>query len=357
MSDSIEIQSFKGPYKVLFLPTIQSVFEQLLQNKKKYFIVDKNVFRLYESYLKPFTEQMVLIEANEETKSLHAMSDIITALAGKGMKRDHRLVAIGGGITQDITSFLSATLYRGVDWSFIPTTLLAQADSCIGSKSSINVAGYKNLVGTFNPPEQILICTDFLNTLNKDDLYSGIGEIIKVHMIDSAQSFNEVEKNHADFFTNRRVLVDFIKKSLLIKKRIIEIDEFDKNIRNILNYGHSFGHAIESATNFAIPHGIAVTMGMDMANFVSYKLNKWSREQYLKHQALLKANSVQFYKYPVDFTKFIEAIAQDKKNSSSHLNLILPKANESLEKMPVLNDEVFQSACKEYLNEFRMAAV
>ncbi len=356
MSDRIDIQSYKGPYSVFFLPTVQSAFEQLLQNKQKYFIVDKNVFRIYESYLTPFAEQMVLIDANEDTKSLHAMTDIITTLAAKGMRRDHRLVAVGGGITQDITSFLSATLYRGVDWSFIPTTLLAQADSCIGSKSSINVAGYKNIIGTFNPPEQILICTDFLNTLNKVDLYSGIGEIIKVHMIDSTRSFKEVEKNYADFFTKRAVLVEFIKKSLLIKKRIIEADEFDKNIRNILNYGHSFGHAIESATNFAIPHGIAVTMGMDMANFVSYKLDKWSREQFQEHQPLLKANSIQFYKYPIDFGKFIEALAQDKKNSSSHLNLILPTADASLEKSPVLSDEVFQSACKEYLNEFRMAA-
>ena len=351
MSEAISILSNKGPYQVQFASSVTAVVSQIPIDKKNFFIIDQKVSQLYGAQFAEFRTQTVSINANETTKSLHSLTEIISNLLEIGMRNGDRLIAVGGGITQDITAFLASVLYRGVAWSFIPTTLLAQADSCIGSKSSINVAGYKNLLGSFCPPEKIWIATDFLNTLKKEDLHSGIGEIIKVHIIDSYESFKSVERDYPQFFTQPELLKSYIEKSLNIKKKFIELDEFDKNVRNILNYGHSFGHAIESATNFAVPHGIAVGIGMDMANYTAYRLGRWSKEQYLKYHPLLKQNSIQFYNETVDFDIFIAAIANDKKNSNQHLNLILPNSEQRLEKTAVVNGPEFQNICREFLND------
>ena len=135
--------------------------------------------------------------------------------------------------------FLSATLLRGINWNFIPTTLLAQADSCIGSKSSINCNGVKNILGTFTPPEKVAICPIFLSSLNKAEIHSGIGEILKVHAISGKEKFQKIKLKYDQLFKNNEELLKKIYESLLIKKKFIEIDEFDRGPRNIFNYGHS----------------------------------------------------------------------------------------------------------------------
>src|SRR5581483_3202456 len=190
------------------------------------------------------------------------------------IRRNHVLVAIGGGIIQDITCFLAATMLRGLPWNFIPTTLLAQADSCIGSKSSINAGEAKNILGTFTPPARVDVSTRFLKTLDERDIRSGIGEMLKVHAIEGPQSFDQIAHDYENILSDDSVMLHYIRRSLDIKKRIIEIDEFDRGPRNVMNYGHSFGHAIESATDFAVPHGIAVTLGMDLANYTAVRTGR-----------------------------------------------------------------------------------
>ena len=139
-----------------------------------------------------------------------------------------------------------------VEWNFVPTTLLSQADSCIGSKSSINCNNVKNVLGTFTPPKNVLIYSEFLKTLQLREIKSGIGEMLKVHAISGVDDFNSIKKVYKDLFKKQDIMLNKIYKSLIIKKKFIEIDEFDKGPRNIFNYGHSFGHAIERATNFKI---------------------------------------------------------------------------------------------------------
>ena len=122
----------------------------------------------------------------------------------------------------------------------------------------------KNIIGTFNPPQTVFICGEFLETLEKKEIHSGLGEILKVHAIESAESFDRLAKDYDRLWADRNVLLGYIRAALRIKQPYIEIDEFDREIRNIFNYGHSFGHAIESATHYAIPHGVAVTIGMEI---------------------------------------------------------------------------------------------
>ena len=164
-------------------------------------------------------------------------------------------------------------MYRGVDWIFFPTTLLAQGDSCIGSKTSINFGKFKNQVGGFYPPVNIYIDLAFLATLKDIDIKSGLGEMCHYYIVAGEEDFMRYKREYDFALSDKNVLAGIIARSLEIKKGYIEIDEFDQKERQVFNYGHSFGHAIESLTDYRIPHGIAVSYGMDMANFISVKLD------------------------------------------------------------------------------------
>ncbi|RYZ79742.1 MAG: iron-containing alcohol dehydrogenase, partial [Proteobacteria bacterium] len=297
-----------------------------------------------------------LIEANEESKKLDRFTNYVEQLARQAVRRGHTLVAVGGGVTQDIACFLATTLYRGVSWVFYPTTLLAQADSCIGSKSSINVGEFKNILGTFTPPTQIFIDSEVLRTLQLTEVHSGVGEMLKIHLNAGPQKFSEIEAVFDNLFEDSSIMLEFIYKSLLIKQTFIEADEFDRNIRNVLNYGHSFGHAIESATHFAVPHGIAVTMGMDLANFIAIKtgLTSESSSEYWKRVHRVLAKNFRGYEtVEVPFSPFLEALGRDKKNTSSELGLILPGPDCVPMRVHRSNDLPFQSLCREYFETVR----
>lgn len=352
MSERLEIASHQGPYTAEFLPgAIARVHE--LAPAKSHFIIDSNIARLYARELATVlkTPPALVVEATEANKSLDRFTDYVEKLVARKVRRGDTLVAIGGGIIQDITCFIAATLLRGLDWNFFPTTLLAQADSCIGSKSSINVGHAKNMLGTYTPPKRIWIDTGVLATLEKRDIHSGIGEMLKVHIIDGPESFAWIAEEYPRLLADKAALERGIRRSLAIKQKFIEADEFDKGIRNVLNYGHSFGHAIEAATEFAIPHGIAVTMGMDLANFAAAKLGIGSEEHYRRMQPTLRANYAEFAKTRIPFEPFLAALGKDKKNEGSTLGLILPDKAGKIGKFQVPNDTRFREACGEYFEK------
>lgn len=355
MFETITIQSHAGPYTAIFennvFPTLSA-----MADGGCHFIVDKKVAGLYHDQLENVlaSNSALLIEAIESNKSLEKMPAYVEHLVGKSLRRDQTLVAIGGGIIQDITCFLASTMLRGVPWHFYPTTLLAQADSCIGSKSSINCGDAKNILGTFTPPERVTISVPFLDTLEERDVRSGVGEMIKVHVIDGPQSFDLIASDYPRLFTDPEIMSNYIRRSLEIKKEYIEKDEFDRTIRNVFNYGHSFGHAIEAATNFAIPHGIAITIGMDMANFVSWKLGVGSEDNFQRMHPILKSNYSRFDDLPVPLEPFMAAIAKDKKNvGSGSVTLILVDAGGQVSKQAHANDEAFSRFCSGFLETGR----
>lgn len=358
LREQITIESFKGNYKVFFCHDFQEILTSLSGQSNYLFIVDKNIHKLYPEVCEQINQlsnnKVYYIEANEETKSLENMPAIIEqSLLKNEVRRDTLLVAVGGGITQDICCFLATNMFRGMNWTFIPTTLLAQADSCIGSKSSINLHGYKNLLGSFTPPNNIYIAPFFLKTLHPKDFLSGIGEMIKVHIIEGKQSFNAIQSVYNKLIEDELTLIEYIKKSLLIKKHFIELDEFDKGPRNVMNYGHSFGHAIETATQFEIPHGIAVTIGMDMANYIACKFNRITEKDYKYYSTLLRTNAKEYYKFKISFESFFNALAKDKKNVGEKLSLILLNKDITPEKVLFEKSEHFKTECKYYLEQFR----
>ena len=350
VSEQLVIQSHRGPYTVVFDDTLLSDPVRLLEGEP-HFLIDANVARLYEADLHAILDRpnAIIIEATEENKSIEKTIPVIERLVLNKVRRDHTLVAIGGGIIQDITCFIASTLLRGLPWRFVPTTLLAQADSCIGSKSSINLGATKNILGTFNPPQNIFIHAELLETLEDKDIQSGIGEIIKVHAIDGIAAFDRLAADFDRLSDDRAVLSRYIRAALLIKQRFIEQDEFDRGIRNIFNYGHSFGHAIESATHYAVPHGIAVAIGMDMANYIAAKRSLLPLEHYHRMHSILQKNYGIYAKTQIPLDEMLSALMKDKKNTSTMLRLIVPVGDQAaIQRIEVSPDEVFRSQCVEF---------
>jgi 3-dehydroquinate synthase len=349
MADSLvhevlTINSHKGPYVVHFVEDILSTPRPLSEGDP-HVIIDANVARTYKADLKSVLSHpnTIIIEATEDAKSLQQIMPIIELLIQNKIRKTHHLVAIGGGVIQDISCFIASILLRGIDWHFIPTTLLAQADSCIGSKSSINVESSKNIVGTFYPPRTVWIDSSFLASLGDSELRSGIGEILKVHAIDSPESFDNVAKDYESMMSDHTILRKYIRDSLMIKKRFIEIDEFDKGVRNIFNFGHSFGHAIETATNFAVPHGIAVTMGMDIACQISHSRGSLPTQHLNRMHGHLRKNYLPFADVDIPDDVMFNALMRDKKNSTTMLGLILPIGDRSIiERVDIPPDETFR---------------
>lgn len=306
------------------------------------FIIDKNVYELYKNTVLRCVsiDKTILIDIAEEKKTLDTVAYLYQTIMQFSPKKNLTIVSIGGGITQDLTGFVASTLYRGVKWIYVPTTLLAQVDSCIGAKTSLNFLHYKNLIGSFYPPEKIYIYPEFLNTLTREDYYSGVGEMAKLHLMNGF-SYTSAFIDYLPLIDKRdaSVLLERIKLCLEIKKTYIEEDEFDTGRRNMLNYGHCFGHAIESATDFAISHGQAVVLGMILSNIHASNIGILSAEQeeFIRTKVLEPILVVNIPDFSV--SQVVGAMKQDKKNVGLGLALVMIKSDFSMTKVVDLSVE------------------
>ena len=268
-------------------------------------------------------ENLWIVEGGEESKSYHGLIPLFECLVGCGFRKNHRLIAIGGGITQDVAAFVASILYRGVEWLFFPTNVLTQCDYCIGSKTSINFKNFKNQLGGFYPPSAIYIDTQFTTTLGEREIASGLGEMLHYFLVNSSADFNLFLEHAPSVRKGGAGLEVLMHRSLEIKKAMIEIDEFDQGPRNVFNYGHTFGHALESATNYLIPHGTAVSYGIDLANLVSVHFGFLTIEE---RNRIRPACELVFNGAPlpeIDMDRYFIALQKDKKNVGSQLGLIL----------------------------------
>lgn len=305
---------------------------RLNQLPNSIFVIDSNIWNIYKDSLLACIspDKVIILPISEERKTLDTVQELYNQIMEYSPKKNLCLIAVGGGILQDIAGFTASTLYRGINWIFVPTTLLAQTDSCIGAKTSLNYKKFKNLVGTFYPPSEIYIYPQFLKTQEKQDFYSGIGEMAKFHLMggreDTLNFIKSIPK--IDSF-NLKTLEESIQKGLLIKQSYIEDDEFDTDKRNMLNYGHCFGHAIESSTNFGIPHGQAVVLGMITANITAKEKGLLSaeNEKFIREKILLLIFKTDIKNINLNTEDTIEAMAHDKKNTGEGLALVMINDN------------------------------
>lgn len=348
--NKLDIFSDKDTYELLF-NLEQSKIHSILSNTK-IIAIDRVVWNLYKDKLNIDDEKVIFIDALEDKKRPNEALELCEQFMLKGVKRKDTIVAIGGGITQDLVTFATSILFRGIKWIWLPTTLLAQADSCIGGKSSLNYKSWKNIIGNFYPPSQIIVQDEFLNTLSDTDIRSGIGEILKVHMLSGKEAAQRVIEQVAKYKEDRSVLSDMIFNSLKLKNHILKIDPLDQGLRLKMNYGHSFGHALESATNFGIPHGIAVTIGLDMANYVAYKTDKLTTIEFNTLHSVLSSNIKTSDFVEFDFIHFISALKNDKKNDSENYNLIIPISFGEVELTSFKMNFKIEELLKNYLTEY-----
>lgn len=311
-----------------------SVIKRLSIDEASYVVIDKNVFDIYgdELFGNIPSNQIYIFNAAEENKTIESALEICEIMTNIPAKRNARLISFGGGIVQDVTGFVANILYRGIHWTFFPTTLLAACDSCIGGKTSLNYKSYKNLLGTFYPPDQIFICTPFFKSLSERDFESRLGEVVKFNVMFGKTGISKMEQNIDELLQrDDKKLETFVYNSLLFKKAYIEQDEFDRDIRINLNYAHTFGHAFETMSNYAIPHGTAVAMGTVVANRIS--LNRGLLDDRIVtriENILWKIINIDLHDIEPDMDKIIAAIRKDKKQISTDLTAVLMNRDMSL---------------------------
>jgi 3-dehydroquinate synthase len=311
-------------------------------------IIDNNVYQLYNNEFKDInSDDLFLFNAIEENKTFDYVKEIYDFLISKSVKRNLTIISIGGGITQDITGYVASTLYRGVKWIFVPTTFLAMTDSCIGSKTSVNYDKHKNLMGTFYPPHQIHINTNFLDTLEKLDFFSGIGETIKFQLMKEyypkqlKSVYEIVEKVKKD----KSYRLEIIHNNMEIKLGYMKGDEYDLGRRNLLNYGHCFGHALETSSNYYVPHGIAVNIGMIFANILSNSRNLLSTDdmKYINENILFPNIPLKLREKDFNDLILLESMKNDKKRVGKFLSVIIPDSDLKMLKVNDITDVEFKN--------------
>lgn len=291
--------------------------EKVYKNKKIFIITDDKVASIYlDKVVKELSNKYdvdyVEIKNGEESKNISTYAYICEELINKGIKRNHLLLALGGGVIGDMTGFVASTLYRGLPYIGIPTSLLSQMDSSIGGKTGIDFAGRKNILGCFKQPLMVLIDPKTLNTLDDREFNNGMGELIKHGAIGNYNLLKMLEDKPS-------INEDVIYESLTVKKAVVEIDEFDLKERMTLNFGHTFGHAIELKHGFK--HGEAVAIGMLMAIRLGEDLGITEKGCYEAINNILVK-----YHLPNDeysYKEYINDIMYDKKNIAGTLNFIL----------------------------------
>ena len=314
-------------YEISLVDNIQEELQSFIDinysYRKKVFITDETVDFLYPEFTFLLKKDFYryVIKPGEQSKSVETYYKIIRFLTSINIDRHDLIIAFGGGVVGDLAGFVASTYMRGIDYIQIPTTVLSKVDSSIGSKTAINTEDGKNLIGTFYNPKAVFIYLKFLDTLSDKEFRNGLAEVIKSAIIrdkelsDLLMSKNVYEKD---------ILEIVIRKSISIKKKIVGCDLRESGERQLLNFGHTIGHAIEKLSDFSVSHGYAVAIGMAMISKAYYKLGAISKETHLRIINILKK-----YQLPVSCEyneeQIYQEVLKDKKNNGDKINLVYPK--------------------------------
>ena len=300
------------------LEKIDDYLKTVYRETNVYIITDERVGKIYLErvikLLKSFNVHTVIIKGYEESKVLATYENICTQLIDLGISRNEMLIALGGGVIGDLVGFVAATLYRGLPFIQIPTSLLAQVDSSIGGKTGIDFMGHKNILGAFYQPKMVLIDPLLLSTLPVEHLKNGYGEMIKHAMIGSPKLFDLL-------INNDQITEEIIYENLLVKKKHVIADEFDKNERMKLNYGHTLGHIIEM--KHELLHGEAVLSGI--LSILDFTKKLGFTDDILKQKVLSLYQKHDLSYLKIDYRELIDDIHFDKKNLAGVINFVFVK--------------------------------
>lgn len=358
---SLKVKTKHKQYSIYFINDLLSEINKILKKEdlkfEKFLIIydskiKKNTVEKIFKTIKASKKYKLKLFSSESNKNFKNVNLLIKYLLKEKFSRNDCVISLGGGIVGDLCSFAASIYKRGTKFINIPTTLLAQVDASIGGKTGVNDIKYgKNLIGTFYQPDLVLIDTNFLKTLNSRELICGYAEIFKHSLISSKKDFLYLDKFIKEILLLKKsYLTKAVIESCKIKKKVVEKDEREKNLRQVLNLGHTFGHAYEAASNYKknLNHGEAVILGIKTA--VKYSLNK----KYLNKNAYnkimthikkidFKLNVNNLFKKK-DINKILKFMLNDKKNISNKINLVLLKEIGS----PIINKSFHPSEIKKF---------
>ncbi len=328
MSSKVTVKGVKKPYDIFIgrdiLDIIPEQIKELTSAKTVLIITDDNVDKFYSKKVSDILESedfrvlKFVFPHGEDNKSIETFSKILEFMAENNVTRSDCILALGGGITGDISGFVAASYLRGIDFLQVPTTFLAAIDSSVGGKTGVNLKSGKNLAGAFYQPRGVICDTKTFDTLPEENFKEGIAEAIKYGVICDKSLFSELLENK-DWDIEKT-----IERCVSIKAEIVAEDEFDLGKRQLLNLGHTIGHAIEKVSKYKISHGIAVGIGMAMISKISDNLG-WSEEA--THKDILKC--LKKNKLPTNFDMetrdILSTMLKDKKRNGDTINLVIPK--------------------------------
>ncbi|CAL4324304.1 3-dehydroquinate synthase [Buchnera aphidicola] len=336
MIKKISVSLKKKSYSIIigFKIFKKSDFLFYFSKNKRYFLITNNTLlsiwakKILQIFKKNnINIDIIVISDGEIYKKIEQVDYIIKELLKKNCSRNDVLVAFGGGVIGDITGFVASIYQRGISFIQIPTTLLAQVDASIGGKTGVNHALGKNMIGTFWQPKVVIIDLFFLSTLSKRELLSGFSEVIKYAISFDKKFFIWLEKTFFRLINlEKKSLLYCVKKCCKIKAKIVSLDEKEKNLRALLNFGHTYGHAIESCTNYKnFLHGEAISIGMILSARTAEILGILEISQVKKIISLLNKFQLPiFFPKKIPLLNYISYMKRDKKNSYGKIKLILP---------------------------------
>lgn len=317
---TLDVKAESKTSQILIGERLANVNKYLVPGRKTIILTDSNILKYYKNQL-PQGIPIIEMGLGEKNKTMDTIGMIMGKLVEFEADRTSFLLAIGGGIVCDVGGFAASIYMRGIPFGFVSTTLLSQVDASVGGKNGVNYEGYKNMVGVFNQPDFVICDNNMFSTLDHEEFRSGFAEIIKAGAIKNASLFDYCRDNVTKALENSdEVITHMVYESVKIKAHVVEADEREKGERRLLNFGHTFAHAIEKMTKTL--HGKAVSAGMVLAAIVSQKLGMISKQEVEDIKNVITA-----YGLPtspeIPVQDLFEAMKQDKKREGDSIHLVV----------------------------------
>lgn len=364
MAQRLTVNYNKKPcYDIVLSQSFDSLLEELTQlgaeDRRLCIVTDSHVKELYgdllRNALKESSFKVVLYSfpAGEAYKTLDTVKELYRFLIEEGFERRDMLLALGGGVTGDLTGYAASTYLRGIDYVQIPTTLLAQTDSSIGGKTGVDFDGYKNMVGAFKMPRLVYMNLSTLKTLDDRQFFAGFAEVMKHGLIKDSLFYEWLIENMYEICErDLNVLEEMVLRSCMVKKLVVEKDPTEQGDRALLNLGHTIGHAIEKAKGFELLHGECVALGAVAAAYISWKRELLSMEEYYEIRDMFVPFQLPITVENINPEEIVSLTKSDKKMENGKVKFILlKKIGKAVIDKTVTDEEILSAVREIYFSE------